>query len=297
MVVDITLFGATGYTGQLTSEYLSKNLPAGATWAIAGRSRSKLQSVADHVTGLKPEIVIADQRDAGSLVAMANGTRVLISTVGPYLTYGEPVVRAAAEAGITYLDLTGEPQFVDEMWLKYQDVAVETGARLIHACGFDSIPYDMGVLLTVERLPDNVPIVVRGYVRANATPSGGTYHSAINQFASVRESFRVSDRRKELEVRPAGRRVRGGGKMGRAVKGVKGYGVPLPTIDPQIVLRSARAIDRYGPDGPATLRRQAAARQRAQQERRAEQQREFERWRNEPVEPTHPNRTGPGVGF
>ena len=146
---DITLFGATGFTGGLTADYLAVHLPVGATWAIAGRTRAKLEQVAARIAATgrpAPEIVVADLADADSMARMAAGTRVLISTVGPYLEHGEPAVKAAAEAGIDYGELTGEPQFVDGMWLRYHETAVRTGARLVHACGFESIPYDLGVL-------------------------------------------------------------------------------------------------------------------------------------------------------
>jgi short subunit dehydrogenase-like uncharacterized protein len=133
------------------------------------------------------------------------------------------------------------------MWLKHHDRAVETGARIIHACGFDSIPYDLGVLHAVEQLPEDVPITVRGYIRARAEFSGGTYHSAINQFSTMRQSGRASAARRKAEPRPAGRTVRGAGKLG-PVEELGGWGVPAPTIDPQIVLRSARGLARYGPD-------------------------------------------------
>ncbi|EFQ83641.1 saccharopine dehydrogenase [Aeromicrobium marinum DSM 15272] len=247
---DITLLGATGFTGGLTADYLAKHLPEGATWAIAGRSRSKLEEVArriDAAGGVRPEIVEADTGDDESLAAMAARTRVVVTTVGPYLKYGEGVVRAAAEAGIAYVDLTGEPQFVDEMWLRYHATAEASGARIVHACGFDSIPYDLGVLATVLALPEGVPLRVRGYIRAAAEFSGGTYHSAINQMSSLRQSARVAGERRSAEERPAGRVVKGGGRAGRA-DGVEGWGIPLPTLDPLVVLRSARALERYGPD-------------------------------------------------
>jgi short subunit dehydrogenase-like uncharacterized protein len=180
MTVDITLFGATGFTGTLTAVYLGTHLPEGGTWAVAGRSAAKLQNVVDEVEaagGTAPEIVLADVSDAASMRAMAEGTRVLISTVGPYVQHGDPAVRAAAEAGIAYVDLTGEPEFVDRTWLEHQETALRTGATLVHACGFDSIPYDLGVLYTVEQLPEGVPIDVKGYIRAGGTASGGTYRS------------------------------------------------------------------------------------------------------------------------
>ena len=191
MTVDITLFGATGFTGTLTAVYLGTHLPEGGTWAVAGRSAAKLQNVVDEVEaagGTAPEIVLADVSDAASMRAMAEGTRVLISTVGPYVQHGDPAVRAAAEAGIAYVDLTGEPEFVDRTWLEHQETALRTGATLVHACGFDSIPYDLGVLYTVEQLPEGVPIDVKGYIRAGGTASGGTYHSAIGAFSRLRQS-------------------------------------------------------------------------------------------------------------
>jgi short subunit dehydrogenase-like uncharacterized protein len=180
------------------------------------------------------------------MAAMARGTRVLISTVGPYVQVGDPAVRAAAEAGIAYVDLTGEPEFVDRTWLAHHETALRTGATLVHACGFDSIPYDLGVLYTVEQLPEGVPIDVKGYIRAGGTASGGTYHSAIGAFARLRQSAATAKERRQREGRPEGRTVRGAGTVGRGADG-KGWALPLPTIDPQVVLRSARALDRYGP--------------------------------------------------
>ncbi|KAA1378372.1 saccharopine dehydrogenase family protein [Aeromicrobium fastidiosum] len=248
--VDIALLGATGFTGGLTADYLSTHLPSGASWAIAGRNQAKLEAVADRIEtlgGVRPEIISASTDNADSMAALAGSTRVLITTVGPYVQLGEPAVKAAAEAGIAYVDLTGEPEFVDAMWLKYHETARRTGARLIHACGFDSIPYDLGVLFTVEQMPEGVPLDVKGYIRAGGTASGGTYHSAVGAFARLRQSARTAAERKKLEGRPDDRRVRGGGSIGRGAAG-RGWALPLPTIDPQIVLRSARSLDRYGPD-------------------------------------------------
>ncbi len=248
--VDIALLGATGFTGGLTADYLGTHLPPGATWAIAGRNQAKLEAVADRVEtlgGVRPEIISAETGNADSMAALAASTRVLMTTVGPYVQLGEPAVKAAAEAGIAYVDLTGEPEFVDAMWLKYHETAQRTGARLVHACGFDSIPYDLGVLFTVEQLPEGVPLDVKGYIRAGGTASGGTYHSAIGAFSRLRQSARTAGERKRLEGRPDGRRIRGGGKIGRGAAG-KGWALPLPTIDPQIVLRSARSLERYGPE-------------------------------------------------
>lgn len=250
MPIDVTLFGATGFTGGLTADYLGSHIPKGKSWAIAGRNASKLMAVADRIEklgGVAPTIIEADIADAASMKALAEQTRVLITTVGPYLQYGEPAVKACAEAGTHYVDLTGEPEFVDEMWLRYHEIAKASGAKIVHACGFDSIPYDLGVLFTVEQLPENVPISIEGYIRAGGTASGGTYHSAIGAFSRLRQAGKTAADRRKAEGRPAGRKVRGGGKIGRGARG-DGWALPLPTIDPQIVLRSARSLDRYGPD-------------------------------------------------
>jgi short subunit dehydrogenase-like uncharacterized protein len=249
-MVDIALLGATGFTGSLTADYLGGHLPPSAAWAIAGRSAAKLKAIADRIEGnggIRPQVLEADVRDEASMAALAAQTRVLITTVGPYLQHGEAAVKACAEAGIAYVDLTGEPEFVDRMWLKYQATAEASGAKIIHACGFDSIPYDLGVLYTVEQLPEGVPISVKGYIRAGGTPSGGTYHSAIGAFSRIRQAGKTAAERKKVESRPTGRRVKGGGKIGRGADG-QGWALPLPTIDPQIVLRSARSLDRYGPE-------------------------------------------------
>jgi short subunit dehydrogenase-like uncharacterized protein len=239
---DVVVLGATGFTGALTAEYLAAHAPESTRWAIAGRNQSKLERL-----GLGVPQVYADVNDSDTLRQLAESTKVLITTVGPYSHFGEPVVAACAAAGTDYVDLTGEPEFVDLMWLRYQEQAAASGARIVHSCGFDSIPYDLGVLFTVLHLPEGQPIAVTGYVRAGATFSGGTYHSAIHIMSRLRQAAKLSSERERRE-RPAGRRVRG--TLGRPHNSADagGWVVPMPTIDPLTVLRSARALDRYGPD-------------------------------------------------
>ncbi len=173
---------------------------------------------------------------------------MLISTVGPYINYGEGPVAACAAAGTDYVDLTGEPEFVDQMWLRYHEQAQSTGARIVHCCGFDSIPYDLGALFTVGRLPEGVPLTLSGFVKSNGTFSGGTYHSAITAFSRLRQSVKAAAERRRREERPRDRRVKGVVGRPRHDDLAGGWVVPMPTIDPQVVLRSARALDRYGPD-------------------------------------------------
>jgi short subunit dehydrogenase-like uncharacterized protein len=171
----------------------------------------------------------------------------VITTVGPYLNYGEPLVAACARAGTDYVDLTGEPEFVDRMYLRHHATAVGSGARIVHACGFDSIPHDLGVQFTVEQLPEGVPLEVRGYVRAGGKPSAGTFHSAITAMSRLRQAKAAHAERRDAEAKPDGRRVRSLKGLGGREPDV-GWTLPMPTIDPQVVMRSAAALERYGPD-------------------------------------------------
>ncbi|PPK69696.1 saccharopine dehydrogenase NADP-binding domain-containing protein [Actinokineospora auranticolor] len=247
-MLDIVLFGATGFTGGLTAEYLARHAPPTLRWAIAGRDRAKLAAVRDRLGLPELELLVADAGDPASLKAVAESTRVVVSTVGPYLTHGEPLVAACAEAGTDYLDLTGEPEFVDRVYLGHHARAVETGARIVHSAGFDSIPYDLGVYFTVKQLPRDVPITVEGFFRASAAISGGTFHSAVLVMSRLREASRLATQRRRAEGRPAGRRVRGMKVRPRRVDELALWGLPAPTIDPLVVLRSARALESYGPD-------------------------------------------------
>jgi short subunit dehydrogenase-like uncharacterized protein len=249
---DIVLFGATGFTGALTAEYLARHAGPNTRWALAGRNREKLETLRAELAGKDPSgelpLLHADVTDEGSLREVAASARVVITTVGPYISYGEPLVAACAEAGADYVDLTGEPEFVDRVYVRHHARAAETGARVVHACGFDSIPHDLGAYFTVRQLPEDRPIKLEGFVRAGGTPSGGTFHSAVTAFSRVRQLASASAERRRLEPRPEGRKVRGIRGMPRHEDEVDAWVLPMPTIDPQIVLRSARALDRYGPD-------------------------------------------------
>ena len=250
---DIVVLGATGFTGALTAEYLARNAPAGTSWALAGRNAAKLETVRDRLAAIDPgyagmPLLPADTSDPASMRDLAESAKVVITTVGPYTRYGEPVVAACAAAGTDYVDLTGEPEFVDRMWLGYHDQAERSGARIVHSCGFDSIPYDLGVQYTVEQLPEGVPISVDGFMRTRGSFSGGTYQSAIEIFGGLRSSAKLARERRAREGNPAGRKVKGVSGKPHADEFAGGWVAPFPTIDPLTVLRSARALDRYGPD-------------------------------------------------
>jgi short subunit dehydrogenase-like uncharacterized protein len=235
----VVLLGATGFTGRLTAAHLARRLSGTTTsWAIAGRDRAALEALRAELPG-EPGIVVADVTDPDSLAAMARSTDVVATTVGPFATYGEPVVRACVEAGAEYCDITGEPAFVNAIRERYDEPAREAGIRLVSACGFDSVPHDLGVRYTVAQLPDDVPITVRGYVHAAASMSGGTAASAVNAIATrtlPRTGADADAVRETGIVRPFVHRV----------PGLGAWGVPLPTIDTSIVLRSARQLEGYG---------------------------------------------------
>lgn len=249
---DLILFGATGFTGGLTAEYLARHAPDSLRWALAGRSVRKLADVKRRLAKLSPAceslgLVQADVNNPESLAAMAASTRAVVTTVGPYIHYGEPLVKACAEAGTHYLDLTGEPEFVELCLQRYDAVARATGAKIVNCCGFDSIPHDLGVLYTVLHCPPDVPLQIRGYVSLSMDVSGGTWQSAIHAFSRARHYLQLR-RQRGRSPAPAGRQVRALPPGLRREPQIGGWAVPFPTIDPQVIRRSARALDRYGPD-------------------------------------------------
>jgi short subunit dehydrogenase-like uncharacterized protein len=196
---DVIVFGATGFTGRLVAEYLNARYGVGSSvaWAIAGRNRDKLDEVRQLIDAPSTLPVLqAEASDPASLSALARQARVVISTVGPYQLHGEPLVRACAESGTDYVDLCGEPAWMARMVAQYDAPARASGARIVFSCGFDSIPFDLGVLfLQHEALRRfGAPLTrVRGRVRVmKGTFSGGTMASALATVAAVRRDPAVA---------------------------------------------------------------------------------------------------------
>lgn len=187
---DIVLFGATSFVGQILTRYMvgRHGTSGDLKWAIAGRSAEKLATVAAE-TGADVEQIVVDADDAAALAEMCAHTNLVISTVGPYALYGSKLVAAVAEAGIDYVDLTGEPQWMQKMIDRYQDRAVETGARIVHACGFDSVPSDMGVWFlqtaSEERFGAPCTSISLGVQAMKGGASGGTVASMMNMMEEV----------------------------------------------------------------------------------------------------------------
>ena len=190
----IVLYGATSFVRQLVAVYLQKFLAEDdssneVSWAIAGRNQQKLEQVKKQVGNSELPLIIADSEDADSLNEMAAQAQVIISTVGPYLKYGEPLIKACAENGTDYVDLTGEALFIKDMLDKYQQTAKDSGARIVNSCGFDSLPSDLGVLFTQNcaqkahgEYCDTINMRVKA---AKGGLSGGTVSSMATIFEEI----------------------------------------------------------------------------------------------------------------
>jgi short subunit dehydrogenase-like uncharacterized protein len=181
---DLVLYGATGFVGKLTAEYLAR-AAGDARIALAGRSQDKLRAVRESLpdTAQSWPLIAADASQPSTLDALAARTQVVVTTVGPYTRYGLPLVAACAAAGTDYADLTGEAIFIRESIDLYHKQAVDTGARIVHSCGFDSIPSDLTVYALYQRVKGdqageltNTNMVVRSFAGG---VSGGTVASMI----------------------------------------------------------------------------------------------------------------------
>jgi short subunit dehydrogenase-like uncharacterized protein len=181
---DVVVYGATGYVGALVAAYLAEHAPAGTSVALAGRSAERLEAVRARL-GRDWPVIVADAGDAAAVQRLAGSARVVISTVGPYAKYGRLLAHACAAAGTDYVDLTGEVLFVRDSAEENHDLARSTGARIVHSCGFDSIPSDLGVhLLHAQAEADGAgPLTDTTLVvtRRRGGLSGGTIDSIRNQ--------------------------------------------------------------------------------------------------------------------
>ena len=176
---DIVVHGATGFTGRLVIEYLLTRTGTGLRWAMGGRSASKLAAVRDEVGApADTPLVVTDSDDPASLAALMARTRLVLTTVGPYQLYGSALVKACAESGVDYVDLCGEPAWMRQMIDAHHAAAQASGARIVFSCGFDSIPFDLGMLMLQDQMKQRFGAPaprVRGRVRKmKGTFSGGT---------------------------------------------------------------------------------------------------------------------------
>lgn len=197
---DLVLFGATGFTGSLVAEYLAGHAPPSLRWALAGRSREKLEAVRQSLGMAQPRLaelplLVADSHDRASLDRVAQEARVVCTTVGPYALHGAELVAACVDAGTHYCDLTGEVHFIRRMIDAHHERAQQTGARIVHCAGFDSIPSDLGCLMLQEHAlatfgaPCNV--VRFSLTKNRGGVSGGTVASMLNLLDEARRDRSV----------------------------------------------------------------------------------------------------------
>jgi len=192
--LDVVIYGATGFTGKLVVEYMQENYgnDESVSWAIAGRSEEKLKAVSEDLkVGSNVPHLLVDSNDRDSIESMVKQTKCVLTTVGPYQLYGAKILQQCVIHGVDYVDLCGEPGWMHEMINEYSNQAKETGARIVFSCGFDSIPFDLGVYFLQKEViaQHGQPAPnVRGRVRAmNGEFSGGTAASLGATMTSLKE--------------------------------------------------------------------------------------------------------------
>lgn len=199
---DVILWGATGFTGQLVAEYLFRQygIDGDLSWAIAGRNRDKLAQVAEQAAGNQADqipVIVADTTDSEAIDSMVQRTRVVCTTVGPYALYGTVVVEACAKHGTHCCDLTGEVQWMVKTIEQFNSAAEASGAKIVHTCGFDSIPSDMGVFYLQKQMQEKFGEAA-GEVKYRVADtvggvSGGTVASMMNMMEEAREDPSIVD--------------------------------------------------------------------------------------------------------
>jgi short subunit dehydrogenase-like uncharacterized protein len=258
---DLILFGATGFTGMLTAEYLAaKQEKTPFRMAIAGRNSNKLSELKADILKQYPSaeigIIEADSDNYESLKKMTAQAQVVLTTVGPYAKFGEPLVEACIATKTDYADITGESNFVNDIIKKHGDEAEKQKVRIVNCCGFDSIPADFGAYYTMKQFEskDIKVLTIKGYAQFNSkgwnplsSISGGTWHSAIN-LMRIPELFRQRGAmsRIEKQAKSKDRKISHLFPQVHYLGKEKAWGVPLPLVDNEIVLRSASGIQDYG---------------------------------------------------
>ncbi|MDT0275414.1 saccharopine dehydrogenase family protein [Blastococcus goldschmidtiae] len=201
--LDLVVFGATGFVGKLLAAYLAEHAPAGVRIALAGRSRARLEDARAALPAAAAgwPLIEADASDPASMAELARGTRVVVTTVGPYARYGMPLVEACAAAGTHYADLTGEVLFVRNAIDRVDDVARGTGARIVHACGYDSIPSDLSAFLLADQARADGAGGLRD-VQLVATLRGGFSGGTIDSMRAQIEALKEDPSRRRVVSDP-----------------------------------------------------------------------------------------------
>jgi short subunit dehydrogenase-like uncharacterized protein len=234
---DVVIYGATGFVGELTAIYLAEHAPAGTRIALAGRSEAKLATTRAGLPAAAAEwpLIVADSDSPASLDAMAARTRVVCTTVGPYLKYGEALLSAVANAGTDYVDLTGEVPFVRYAIDKYDDLARANGARIVNACGYDSIPSDLGAYALHRKVSDDGAGALTDTTMVVTKMRGGVSGGTIDSMRVVADLARDKDTRRVL-VNPQALSS-GAGEVARSQRGSDPSDTPVgkaSDVDPSL---------------------------------------------------------------
>ena len=231
---DIIVFGASGFTGKLVSEYLFKSKDSkNISWAIAGRDEHKLKKIADNYN---IDYILADSFDLDSLNHICSLSKLVLSTVGPYMIYGENLVYACIENSTHYLDLTGEPQFVTNMYKKYRYKAIKNKSIVIHCCGFESIPADMGVNEILKQFnDDNVDLTF--YLKTKGSISGGTWASFLNSISKP-ESLAMKRMKSAMKKATPKQKIFYSQRFNK-------WALTFPVIDKYIVYKSINSLNKF----------------------------------------------------
>ncbi|XP_071334719.1 saccharopine dehydrogenase b isoform X1 [Trachinotus anak] len=254
----IIIFGATGFTGQFVVEEVARcaaETPGGSPlkWAVAGRSRQRLEAALEQAAGrlsmpelrTDTEIIVADVSIEESLAIMCQQGVVILNCVGPYRFYGEPVVKACIENGAHYIDICGEPQFLERMQLEYHTKALDRGVYVIGSCGFDSIPADLGILYTQRQFKGRLT-AVESFLKISSGPEGSSGHDATWQSAvyGFADSGSLRQLRKKFGHKPlpvVGAKVKKRGFVFFS-KEIEQYAIPFMGSDPSVVKRTQRFL-------------------------------------------------------
>ncbi|XP_053722545.1 saccharopine dehydrogenase-like oxidoreductase isoform X2 [Synchiropus splendidus] len=253
----LLIFGASGFTGQFVLEEVARAAaegPGGSLrWAVAGRSRPRLEQLLERAAAALGEpqlsagvdVIVADVEEPDSLASMCRQAVIVLNCVGPYRFYGEAVVKACVENGAHHIDISGEPQFLEEMQLKYHEQAADSGVYIVGSCGFDSVPADMGVLYTRDQFKGQLT-VLESFLTVRAGPHGasihdGTWRSAVHGFA---DSARLQRLRRKVKSKPlpvVGGKLKRRGSLFFSSE-IQQYSVPFMGSDPSVVRRTQRFL-------------------------------------------------------
>ncbi|XP_075906139.1 saccharopine dehydrogenase-like oxidoreductase [Nelusetta ayraudi] len=253
----LVIFGASGFTGQFVVEEVARTVSEGPNgtlkWAIAGRSKQKLEKVLEQAAGVlsRPElrsevdIIVADVGEPDSLAAMCKQAVIVLNCVGPYRFFGEPVIKACVENGAHHIDISGEPQFLEGMQLNYSNQAAEKGVYIIGSCGFDSIPADMGVLYTRDQFKGTLT-AVESFLTVKAGSEGGcihdgTWQSAVHGFADSHTLLRIRRQFNHKPLPSVGSRLKRRSALFFSDE-IQQYTVPFMGSDPSVVKRTQRYL-------------------------------------------------------